>query len=313
MLEITPIAPEYRAEALELLFRDHAAEDRRRQVDEMLGALASGDISGGGLLGAFRGARLVGVACAQIQPGRTAAVWPPRIVDAEPDTVAERLLAAAIERLSRADVCLAQALLPLAAEEDEARLRSGGFTHLADLLYLVSLEIEFPTDDVTAPFALEPCEDPGSPRLAAVVDASYDATLDCPLLDGVRRIDDVLDGYRSSGVFEPDLWLISRYQDQDAGCLILADHPRHGNLELVYMGVVPEFRGRGWGGQLARKAQWLARQRGRPRLVLAVDAENQPAIDAYAAVGFQAWDRRRALVKLFRPAPSCSAGKRGRV
>jgi hypothetical protein len=32
--------------------------------------------------------------------------------------------------------------------------------------------------------------------------------------------------------------------------------------------------------------------------VLAVDADNQPAIDAYLAAGFQAWDRRRALVKL---------------
>jgi ribosomal protein S18 acetylase RimI-like enzyme len=117
------------------------------------------------------------------------------------------------------------------------------------------------------------------------------------LLNGVRSIADVLDGYRAYGVFNPKLWLIARHADSDVGCLILADHPRHGNLELVYMGVVPECRGRGWGGTLARQAQWMARTLGRPRLVLAVDAANQPAIAAYVAAGFQAWDRRRAMVR----------------
>jgi len=301
MLDIAPIAASRRAEALELLFSDEPLDERRRQADEMLGQFASGTFSPEGLLGVCRGADLVGAVCVQVQPGRTAFLWPPRVTG-QPSGVAEQLLATALERLSGEDVSLVQALLPLAAEQDESLLRAGGFDHLADLLYLVSLEIEFPTSGATLPFELERVDDPDSPRLAAVVEASYEGTLDCPMLDGVRSIEDVLAGYRSGGVSEPDLRWIAHYQGQDAGCLILADHPQHGNLELVYMGVVPAFRGRGWGRQLARKAQWLARQRRRPRLVLAVDAENQPAIDGYVAGGFQAWDRRRALVKL-QPSP----------
>jgi len=147
----------------------------------------------------------------------------------------------------------------------------------------------------------EPCAGPSDSRLAGIVEATYEGTLDCPLLNGVRQIGDVLEGYRAGGVFHPNLWLIASHAGRDVGCLILSDHPRHGNLELVYMGVLPAWRGRGWGGQLARKAQWLARRLGRPRLVLAVDAANQPAVDAYIAVGFQAWDRRRAMVRLFQP------------
>jgi len=326
MLEIRPVASVQHVAALDLLFRDHAPEERREQADELLADLRAGGVSGEGLLGAHHGGRLVGVVFAQVQPGRTAAVWPPRVADGEPDATADRLLGAATDWLSaRQDVCLAQVLMPLGARDDAARLRAHRFVHLADLLYLVSLEIEFPAADPAAkkgpglfcakhpagrsgkinqvPFSLrfEPCANPSDSRLAGIVQASYEGTLDCPLLNEVRQIGDVLEGYRAGGVFHPNLWLIASHAGRDVGCLILSDHPRHGNLELVYMGVLPAWRGRGWGGQLARKAQWIARRLGRPRLVLAVDAANQPAVAAYIAAGFQAWDRRRAMVRLFGP------------
>ncbi len=299
MLEITSVESEQRSAALDLLFCDQPAEDRRRQVEEMLREFATDRTGGEGLLGAFRRERLAGVVCSQTQPGRTAALWAPRLVDAEPAATADQLLEAALEQRKGTGVRLVQSLLPVAAGPDETRLLAGGFVHLADLLYLVSLEVEFPKADVSGPLIFEPCEDPASPRLADVVEGSYSGTLDCPLLDEARPIDEVLAGYSSCGVFHPGLWLIARWRGREVGCLILADHPRHGNLELVYMGVLPEFRGRGWGRQLTRKAQWLARRLNRRRLVLAVDSSNQPAIDAYASVGFQAWDRRRALVKFF--------------
>jgi mycothiol synthase len=299
MLDIHPVAAEHRAAALELLFADQSPEERREQVDELLRGIGTGEFSGEGLLGAHREGRLAGAILAQAQPGRTAALWPPRVARREPDATADQLLATAVEWLeSEQDVVMAQVLMPLAARDDEARLRGAGFVHLADLLYLVSLEIEFPATDVSGPLEFEPCPDPNDARLARLVESSYEQTLDCPLLNGVRSIADVLDGYRGYGVFNPKLWLIARHAGRDVGCLILADHPRHGNLELVYMGVVPECRGRGWGGALSCKAQWLARTLGRPRLVLAVDAANQPAIAAYVAAGFQAWDRRRAMVRL---------------
>ena len=41
-----------------------------------------------------------------------------------------------------------------------------------------------------------------------------------------------------------------------------------------------------------------ARQAERKRLVLAVDAANEPALRMYAAAGFQAWDRRSVFVRV---------------
>ena len=36
----------------------------------------------------------------------------------------------------------------------------------------------------------------------------------------------------------------------------------------------------------------------RQRLVLAVDAANEPALRTYAAAGFQAWDRRSVFIRV---------------
>jgi ribosomal protein S18 acetylase RimI-like enzyme len=47
-----------------------------------------------------------------------------------------------------------------------------------------------------------------------------------------------------------------------------------------------------------RHAQWLARQSGVPRLVLAVDVANTPALRLYAELGFIVFDRRTVCLKV---------------
>ena len=91
--------------------------------------------------------------------------------------------------------------------------------------------------------------------------------------------------------------LKAKEDGRDIGCLILTDHPAEDQWELIYQGVLPEARGRGFGLEITRHAQWLTSQAGRSRLVLAVDAGNSPAIAAYASAGFQQWDRRYVFVK----------------
>ncbi len=299
--QIGPVSPEERAEALRLVFSRLAEEDRRRQLETYLAATPGAELSFSGLLGARRQDRLVGAVFSQIQPGRTATLWPPRIVSDEPAATAQKLLGAACDRLARRQVCVAQVLLETESPSDVATLLKGGFERLAKLLYLVSPQVEFPNHPPPGPLDFQQYSAANHRRLAGVVEATYDRTLDCPRLNGVRRIEDVLAGYRATGVFDPRRWLIVRHDNRDAGCLLLADHPEDGNYELVYMGLAASARGRGWGTHIARQAQWRTRQAGRPRLVLAVDAANEPALKIYTAVGFRAWDRRSAYVKVFRP------------
>jgi len=282
-----------------LILGRHAVEERRAHMESLLADADSSPLAAEGLLGAYRSGRLVGAVFSQLQPGKTALVWPPRTLAGEPATTDEKLLQAACEWLGRRGVRVAQILLQPDYPTDETTWRRVGFEPLADLLYLVSQESRFPTCLPKGPLTFEAYSAANHERLARVVEATYQQTLDCPGLDDVREIEDVLDGYRATGVFDPSRWLIVRHDGRDVGCLLLADHPEHGNWELVYMGVVASLRGHGWGMDIARHAQGLTRQAGRPRLVLAVDAENRPAIAMYAAVGFETWDRRRAYSKVF--------------
>jgi ribosomal protein S18 acetylase RimI-like enzyme len=147
----------------------------------------------------------------------------------------------------------------------------------------------------------EPWSAAANGRLESVVERSYIGTRDCPQLNGVRRTAEVLAGYRSIGPFDPERWLLVRHAGEDVGCLLLAEHPQK-IWELAYMGLTPEARGNGWGLELTRHGQWLARQAGASRFVLAVDATNEPALQTYAAAGLDCWDRRGAWLRILDPA-----------
>ncbi len=293
---VKPVVPEARAEVLALVFGDLLAGDRAQRVESLLAGSQPGTVPMGGLLAARRGGRLVGGVFSEVQAGRAALVWPPRLASGEPGTTAERLLAATAEYLVGNGVCVAYALLEPGMGDDAPRLREAGFEPVAELLYLFSLEESFPASPPASPVEFESYCPANHDRLARVVGATYQETLDCPRLNGVRQIDDVLAGYRATGVFSPGRWLLVRHQGEDVGCLLLADHPEQESYELVYMGLVPSARGSGWGNDITRRAQWLTREAGRRRLILAVDSANGPAIRMYSMLGFHAWDRRNVYL-----------------
>ena len=299
-LRIAPVTAPRAAEAFELVLRDLAEDDRREQVRTFL----SGGVPCDGLLAAWRGERLVGAIFSQIQPGKIAMLWPPRLAPASrtrPRTgFWRRPIGGWRRRAFRWSRCCsrrsARRTTRCCSRRATVRWRS--------LLYLVCGESEFPPQRPAPswprrPLEFEPYTEANHDRLARLIEATYEGTLDCPRLNDVRRTDDILEGYRQTGAFDPERWLIVRHQGQDVGCLIVTDHPEHGSCELVYMGVAAAWRGHGWGKEIARFAQWLTARAGRPRLVLAVDAANAPAIDMYESVGFHAWDRRTVYAKVF--------------
>jgi GNAT superfamily N-acetyltransferase len=289
--------PDRVEKALARVLADLPPQDRAATVGVFLNEANRGRLPLDGLLEARRRGRLVGAVFSVVELGRTAVVWPPRLASREPMATAAALLAATCERLERESVVAAHAILPAVGERDDRVLRGAGFEPLVQLFYLACRRDAFPDSEPDGALKFEPYRSANHGRLAKVIEATYVHSLDCPAMEGVRRVEDVLEGYRATGEFAPERWRIVRHAGQDVGCLLLADHPQQQNLELVYMGVVPASRGSGWGAQIARHAQWVAATMGRDRLVLAVDAENGPALRAYAAVGFEAWDRRQVYFK----------------
>jgi mycothiol synthase len=291
-ISISTAAVNERPQALELLV-SRLDEPIR---SEQLGRLAHADVDGwpalDGLIVARRGARLVGACLAVPHPGKTASVWPPEISAGEPESTAAKLLHSVLEFLARHGTRVAQALLDTDAGLPAARLAGAGFIHAADLLFLVCGREQFPTSPPGDRLRFDIYRPEDHLRLAKLVERSYEGTLDCPRLNGIRETADVLDGYRRTGVFDPARWLLVREGEKDIGCLLLTEHPAESQWEIVYMGLIPEARGHGLGRWLIQQAQWRASQAECPRLVAAVDAENEPALRAYASCGFAAWDRR---------------------
>ncbi|MEM9352820.1 MAG: GNAT family N-acetyltransferase [Planctomycetota bacterium] len=218
----------------------------------------------------------------QMLPGRTGVLWPPR-----PDRHAARsILESTSSQAREAGLSLAQTLVDPRDAQRRQLLAETGFPHLVDLDYLGAPADTFPREQPATPLRFQTVGEEARDRMTSAVDETYIDSLDCPKLSGVRSTGDVLEGYKHQGEHDPDLWFTASADGEDVGVLILARHPSP-VIELVYMGVVPSARGNGWGHDIVRFAQWRSRENHAERLVLAVDASNEPALRMYTRAGFQ--------------------------
>ncbi len=289
--------PTQHVPALSRVFASQPQDIRSPLVEMTLAANGRGEVSFDGLFVATRDHRIVGAAWCHLAAGRIAVVWPAQVVADETRSTASKLMESLEDYISSMPVDLAQAVLTESHSSEARSLESAGFSHSADLLYLVCPCENFPSSQIETSLEFDSYTDKTAQRLVDVILKSYQGTLDCPALDGIRDIQDVLEGYKHVGSFEPGRWFIVRHHQEDVGCLLLADHPDANQWELVYMGLAPEARGNRWGLQIARHALWLANQAGRSQMLLAVDQDNQPARNAYAAAGFEICDRRSVFLR----------------
>jgi mycothiol synthase len=297
-----------RAEALKQL-HDSLPDDQRGVFAQVLSSANPADEAywDGVLIAPRNGAlRYSGVVWVQLAAGNTAVVWAP------PDETeaARATLRAAAEFIDRRGIPLAQMPVGEGDGYSEEMQAACGFPKFAELAYLFA---EVPSSSNTESWeASSEASSEGEceglhfvsragnepQRLASVLEQTYIGTLDCPALDGVRPMDEVLEGYRAQGRYSPEDWYLVQQDGEDVGALLLAEHPGYGNWELVYMGLIPSARGRGCGNHIIRFALETAARRGAERLVLAVDNANTPALRAYERAGFVRWDRRIVYARL---------------
>lgn len=242
----------------------------------------------------------------RVYAGNLAAVWPPQVCSAwQQRRAGEILLVEAlcndlVERfvafLSREPITLLQATLSPGDISGE-RLQRNQFQLAAELLFLSCPAELFPIHPPSSDLSFEPYTPSQFADLSAIVEATYRHTLDVPALNGLRSTADVIDGYLATGSSGSQHWRLIYQGNQPIGCLILAEHAPHRLLELVYMGIAPVARGKGWGEVVVAYAKWLSRSLQISQLVLTVDEANHPARRIYAAAGFSPWDRRRVLLR----------------
>ena len=232
--------------------------------------------------------------------GRTATIFASRAAVPARTPAIGLLVDAAVRGLLDADIDLAQALLDPGAPGEESIFLAGGFRRLAELDYLErpiprfgSLSSPTLPSDVT----IEAWSPTDRPRLVSLLSRTYENTLDCPGLAGLRRPEDILDGHLASGTPLRDGWHLLRVDDRDAGALLLNRSTEGTTIELVYLGLTPEVRGRGLGRTLLTFGIGRLEDDPARTIVLAVDRANLPAVGLYRRLGFRFALRRIAMVR----------------
>jgi ribosomal protein S18 acetylase RimI-like enzyme len=128
---------------------------------------------------------------------------------------------------------------------------------------------------------------------------TYEGTLDCPEVNGVRELDEIITGHRSQGTHDPARWRLVSDENGPVGVLLLAEIPEWNSLDVSYLGVVPGQRRRGIGKDMMRWSLGEALAAGCSQVTLSVDERNRPAWSLYRELGFDSYDRREVYLAIW--------------
>lgn len=236
-----------------------------------------------------------------LSPGKTMLLLAPGALPQHPDFDARPISEQLIQSVCKAygdQVHLAQILLPTESSPAVAAFQACGFVLLGELIYLQRrVAGDVPSSGWPAGLELLPYDSQTHALFAQTIRRTYEKSLDCPALNGLRDIEDILAGHKATGDFDPAFWFVLANQGQGQGVLLLNPLQNQTAMELVYLGLTPEARGRGFGDALLRQALHCVRRAGRSDLTLAVDGGNAPALRLYHRHGLRRIGSRLALVR----------------
>lgn len=297
-IHIDTARPGERADAFRLAFQHLPPAEQEIRIANALDMVRRGEWDPAGILVARDSTTLQGVFLFLQAPGASALVWPPRTQARQPEKIEDDLIQHASAWLRERGAKLAQALLmPAEAHLGKSLLRNG-FQAVTSLWYMRSKLDRLPDPSPESSLQLASyCQEPL--LFQETLLGSYEATLDCPEVNGVRTIEEVLEGHRAQGVRGPEDWWLARQRIKPVGVLLLAEMPEGECWDVSYIGVLPAARRQGLGRQLLSLAIQQVKQRGGRQLTLSVDARNKPACNLYQDMGFEPYEVREVFLAIW--------------
>jgi ribosomal protein S18 acetylase RimI-like enzyme len=286
--------------AFRIIFRGCSGADRELRVANALAMIREGIVDPHGVLVA-RGPRgLCGAMLCLPLPGASGLVWPPQAIGRkERSAVEDQLLRRACTWLAKGGAKLVQALLLPEEAALAGPLERNGFLHVTCLWYLRhNLELPIAEARAEPPLVYQTYRTADRAAFHRTLLLTYEDSRDCPEVNGIRTIDDIVAGHQAQGVFSPDRWFLALAAGCPVGVLLLADFPTLPGWEVAYLGVVPGARRRGYGTALTAKAIREARAARAAQLTLSVDARNGPAWDLYRRQGFEPYEQREVYLAI---------------
>jgi ribosomal protein S18 acetylase RimI-like enzyme len=242
------------------------------------------------------GGRIVWAVLPIINPGRTLLLLTSSDV-APGNHPAARLVSDLCGHFARDGMQLAQVLLESRYQQARHFFRALGFSEIAELIYLQgNLPRNVAAPELPAKMRWVGYSPQTHGLFARAIGKTYQDSLDCPALSGLRDIDDVIQGHKATGEFDPACWCLLAEGDEPRGVVLVSRIPQTDAMELVYLGLAPEARGRGLGMVLMRQVFFLIHAQQRRRLSLAVDSKNEPALKLYYRFGMQQVATRWAMI-----------------
>jgi ribosomal protein S18 acetylase RimI-like enzyme len=295
--------PDELPRAFELTFHHAAPRERRLRVANALELIHRGELDPAGVFVIRRIEDLAGAIICLPVPGASGLVWPPQTPERAPDSIEleDLLVATGLRWLRSRGAKLVQSLLAEQESNLAEPLLRNGFAHVTSLWYMRH-PLRGPDLSVRNNLTLQKLADADPVLVRQTLLRSYEQSLDCPEVNGVRSIDEIIEGHRSQGVHDPGRWWLATDRGQALGVLLLASVPESSSMDLSYLGIVPDARRRGIGRSLTCKAIQEARAAGAVQLTLAVDVRNQPAWQLYRSLGFEPFERREVYLWI---QPSC--------
>lgn len=233
-------------------------------------------------------------------PGRTMVLFvPPHVAPTLQDTVAPQLIEQVLAQSAANDVHLAQVLIDSGDVSVIRLFMHSGFERLAELVYMSRDSRRGDAESVQLPprFGFYTYTPERHATFARTISETYQGSIDCPGLNGRRHIEDILEGHKAVGHFDPKLWFL--LHDGMSPCGVALFNPASGseNVELVYLGLVPNARGRGLADLLLRQGLQFIYISGAKTTTLAVDSTNTPALVLYKRHRFKTICSRLALLR----------------
>jgi predicted N-acetyltransferase YhbS len=296
--QIRPAQDNELAAAIRLILRTPSGYCDEMQAREFLRLASAHRADAGGVWVAEQGGKVLSAVMPVVSPGKTMLLFlPTHLHDAQQDELTKGLVDAVCARAQEQGVHLAQSLLDVHDEPVLKLMSACGFRRLAELLYLQTVVSKVAEPQLPAGCKWLTYSSARHELFASTILSTYQESADCPGLNGLRNIDDILAGHRATGDFDPSLWFVLCENDAAVGAVLLSRVQRSDVTELVYLGLVPSKRGCGLSDILMRRAAWVAMNSKHGRLSLAVDAGNLAALKLYWRHGMQVVGRKLALLR----------------
>jgi len=235
----------------------------------------------------------------QALPGGMGVIWPPAVAAHLSDRAEQEdaLIAEAVTWLRDQGARMAQSLLATDEMPLAESLGRNGFNHPTRLWYMRhDLELTAELLFIPERLALESYVECDRDTFHQTLLRSYAGTRDFPELDGRRSLEEVLQSLRAPG-FNAQHWWLARAESAPVGVLVTAQGDE--TWELLYTGVVPEARRRGYGKELVGKAIFESEAAEAAALLLSVDGRNEFALRLYRRMNFAIFGSREVFLILW--------------